>query len=72
MATRLEEWIALCPDGVITWEIIEKAKALMATQRAGKTAADEPTPIESPANEGTMGDGIGGAGEEGDGIPIEP
>lgn len=68
----LNEWIAICPDGVVTEEVIEAARALMATQRAAKAAAIEPTPIESPPTEGTPGDGIGGAGAPGDGEPIEP
>ena len=66
----LNDWIAICPDGVVTDAVIDKALELMAAQRAAKVV--EPIPVIAPTNEGVPGDGIGGAGKEGDGELVDP
>ena len=52
MVNWIEKWIAICPDGIVTDQVINEVLALQMEQ--GRCKA-EPIPVTEPANEGTPG-----------------
>jgi hypothetical protein len=60
----LAKWIAICPDGIVTDEVISMAIALQVAQKAEK----EPIPV--TVEPGPVDPAV--PGPEGDGVPIEP
>lgn len=64
----LKEWIEICPDGIVTVEVLLKAKKLLFRQRAEPSIKSSPTPISPPSDK--LDETI--PGDPASGEPVEP
>ena len=70
MATWIEKWIAICPDGIVTDQVINEVLALQIEQGRVK---EVPIPVCEPGPTGEPGTGGPSAGDEGNpGTEIPP